>query len=245
MLELKTSYQNGILNIEMHGALDSLTAPDFKFWLTQKCSHGYHYFALNGRNLEFISSRGIGILTELNNILNSGEVRFILYQISDEVSKLLNFLKISDTLPIVENFKNVTDKFGDKPAQKLAPEEKKVTEESQKEKTVETPVEEKNYVGIAASTELNSQSTHEKEKTNSHSNAHTTTEAAVQNLSDINDAETEEEYIDLSKVPNPGLKYDNAEVNVIFCPNCGQNLRVSKKGLYLCPDCRTKFQYPF
>ena len=33
--------------------------------------------------------------------------------------------------------------------------------------------------------------------------------------------------------------------SVVFCPNCGARLRVQQAGKYLCPSCRTKFQYPF
>jgi anti-anti-sigma factor len=233
MLELKTSYHSGILNIELYGSLDSLTAPDFKFWLTQKSDGGYHYFALNCGGLEFISSRGIGIITELNNILNAADHRLILYHVSNEVLNLLNFLKLSENIPIVDNFVKVKEKFGEKPKQKY----------HKTEPPKAAPVEyleegEEAFSGISSTPASfnTTEKTRKAAETRDHSHAVAT------------DAETEtldEEYIDLSQMEHLKEEYNVAQMNIIFCPNCGQNLRVSKKGLYLCPDCRAKFNYPF
>jgi len=237
MLELKTSYQSGILNIELYGALDSLTAPDFKYWLTQKSISGYHYFALNCGGLEYISSRGIGIITELNNVLNAADSRMILYHVSNEVLNLLNFLKLSEYILIVDTYAHLKDKFGDKPAQKA---QKKDTLPVLSE---EVPLEDE-YTGITASPEKVSK----EDLTADGQAGFNSTEVLYDqqlNLKKGNLETIHEEYIDLSKVETSTAEYDVAQMNIVFCPNCGQHLRVSKKGLYLCPDCRIQFNYPF
>ncbi|MDH4263773.1 MAG: STAS domain-containing protein [Spirochaetia bacterium] len=239
MLELKTSYHNGILNIELYGALDSLTAPDFKHWLTQKSSNGYHYFALNCVGLEYISSRGIGIITELNHILNASDSRLIFYHVSNEVLNLLNFLKISDSIPIVENFAQVKEKFGDKLKHKPS------TAESDKKTNVKSDGEvSESFVGISATPEIRNENVQIKTTHNNLTNTMNVAEFYEKTSSDTLKSSAEE-YIDLSQMEHTKTDYNVAQMNIVFCPNCGQNLRVSKKGLYLCPDCRTKFNYPF
>lgn len=236
MLELKTTYHGGILDIEMYGALDSLTAPDFKHWLTQKSASGYHYFAINCAGLEYISSRGIGVITELNAILNAAHSRLVFYHVSNEVLNLLNFLKLSDEIPIVENFAQVKEKFGDKARQKHQ------RSEAPKEPHRESPVEE-SFKGISSTPEKQE----EPADTISKKTSFNTTESGHPKRSEQNTADSGtlvEEYIDLNKIQLK-TEYDVAHMNIVFCPNCGQNLRVSKKGLYLCPDCRIKFNYPF
>lgn len=280
MLELKTSYHDGILNIELYGALDSLTAPDFKHWLTQKSAGGYHHFALNCGGLEFISSRGISVLTELNNILNATESRLVLYHVTNEVMNLLAFLKLSGNMPIVENFSKAKERFEKNPPQK-SPENEPVMESRdealdnhfdkafdetldkvQKDSTdqdfhhgdiraatvgvvkmnevgpadhITNRSTEHNYTGISTSTENRPEENPSAQVEDGSSNTSTTT---VQ-------SEIREEYIDLNQWERENTQYDVTRMNVVFCPNCGQNLRVQKKGLYLCPECRSKFNYPF
>jgi anti-anti-sigma factor len=218
MLEIKTSYQGGILNIELYGALDSLTSPDFKQWLSDKASAGYHYFALNCTGLEYMSSRGISIIVELNNILNESEPRMMLYHISNEVFNLLDFLKLSHSIPIAETFQQVQEKFGTNPL-------KKKPSIVQTAKPEEIPV---NVEGIEKAGEQ--PEVKETPEPNLHVASH-----------DVHD----DSYIDLSKEKWTKHGDDISVINIIFCPNCGEKLKVSKKGLYLCPECRNKFNYPF
>jgi len=274
MLELKTSYHDGILNIELYGALDSLTAPDFKHWLTQKSSGGYHHFTLNCGGLEFVSSRGIGILTELNNILNATEKRLILYHVSVEVLNLLTFLKLSDSMPIVENFAKAKERFEKNPRARSvkieptpmpvdqAPEnpvEEETFEEIPPEVASTAPVgqtpdeipvkinepenaaPEESYVGISTTAET--RPVEEKTLKPAAPPQSRPTMTIPEPFEEVDKAR--EEYIDLNRWDRGNADYNISKMNIVYCPNCGQGLRVTKKGLYLCPECRSKFNYPF
>lgn len=235
MLELKTSFRSGILNIELYGALDALTAPDFKYWLTEKSQSGYHYFALNCGGLEYISSRGIGILSELNYVLNGQKHRLVLYHVSNEVLNLLEFLKLSEVIPIVENLQQVYSKFKEAASQKVHVETAAKSSDSS------------NFVGVMAEAEEEMETAQPSAADFNHaSNAagQASSENAAEKNEEVNE-EVNEEYIDLSNHTTSTEPFDVVTMNIVFCPNCGQSLRVSKKGLYLCPDCRTKFNYPF
>lgn len=237
MLEIKTSYQSGILNIELYGAFDSLTSPDFKQWLTDKSITGYHYFALNCRGLEYISSRGIGMLVELHNVLNEGQTRLMLYHVSNEVLNLLEFLKINRNLPIAETYKQVEETFNANPQKIKVPvagipvkkEAEKVTGLEDKDRQPSQQLPDHNDVASGTVQEAENSS-------------HGATPSEGETISTDT---REHEYIDLSSEKWTRHGNDLNKINIIYCPNCGEKLKVSKKGLYLCPDCRTKFNYPF
>lgn len=229
MLELKTSYHSDILNVELYGALDSLTAPDFRFWLIEKSQTGYHYFSLNCVGLEYISSRGIGVLTELNNVLNEGRCRLVLYNVSNEVLNLLEFLKLADTIPIVNSFSQVKDKF-----------------EHKQEEAVRAPnpvtASSFSFSGFSPAEEPeNGRALEDDPDETGNGLGNVRGEAEFAKTQD----EVDEEYILLNQGSKQKENYDVSKMSIVFCPNCGENLRVSQKGLYLCPECRTKFNYPF
>ncbi|MDH4200060.1 MAG: STAS domain-containing protein [Spirochaetia bacterium] len=230
MLELKTSFHSGVLNIELYGALDALTAPDFKYWLTEKSETGYHYFALNCGGLEYISSRGIGILCELNSTLNGQKHRLVLYHVSNEVLNLLEFLKLSEVIPIVENLRQVYAKLKDISSHK------EPVQTTRQTSAVD-------LVGVMGESE--DQMEEEQELVSTFSGEKTSGAGVPPQKVPASVDTGKEEYIDLSNYKLTDDVFDVASMNIVFCPNCGQNLRVTKKGLYLCPDCRTRFNYPF
>ncbi len=58
-------------------------------------------------------------------------------------------------------------------------------------------------------------------------------------------ADQDERYIDLSADSELMANETSAKSVIVFCPNCGESLKVRVAGQYLCPECRSKFHYPF
>lgn len=142
MLELKTSTTENILDIELRGSLDSQSASDFKAWVLEKNVQGYNMFALNCRELEFISSRGISALIEINKLLRARKSHLALYHLSEEALNLLKFLKITDEIAIKETLKEIIETFANlaavpEPKEPLG-QEKKAPEEDDKEEVEES-----------------------------------------------------------------------------------------------------------
>lgn len=103
MLELNTATQKDILQVELEGALDSQTSADFKAWVEEKMLEGYRAFAFDCLGLQYISSRGISVLLELKKLLSTRQGDLVLYQVSAEVQKLLEFLQVTTKIQICEN----------------------------------------------------------------------------------------------------------------------------------------------
>lgn len=104
MLELNTSAEKDILVLELEGALDSLSAADFRRYFRQKLAEGFRAFALDCLCLEYISSAGIAALIELHTQLSAAKAKMVLYQLSTETRQLLRFLGLEQKLPIVDDY---------------------------------------------------------------------------------------------------------------------------------------------
>ena len=282
MLEINTATEKNVLIIELNGSLSSGTASDFKIWCEEKIYDGYLHLAVDCGDLEFISSGGIGALIDVQNFIRKKNGNLVLFNTSDEVNKLLDFLKITDHLKIYSTYEDMKAEF-EVPAETNPP----VAAPSAEEVHLPTENElEKNVVNhepniIVEQEESQAYTSQAEEFSTSHISSETTTEYIDKISRDLHVAEDEDEIIltldDVSeeyeqKQPHKEdaqlsqsiqLQPDQQEAihitrkqyiatekkepdsNIVFCPNCGVKLRVSKKGKYLCPSCRVQFHYPF
>ena len=274
MLELKTSVQNNIFDIELSGALDSQSAYDFKSWMIQKNLEGYRVISLNCHGLEYISSRGIGSLVDIHRVFNSKQSVLVLYHVSNEVLQLLEFLKLTNEIVILADFKSVTDSYSDI-AREATPEEPppaptKVPEASElqdvppkeqappddqpqtildddddAEEIIELDIEN----ALLATPEPVKRETINEVLEEKPTSAPTATfdEPVAQSTEEENLETEQDEYINLSETSTESAPSVPTEFTPIYvyCPNCRQSLRIKKAGHYLCPECRTKFRYPF
>jgi len=101
---MNTKRDEDILIVELDGVLDSHTAADFKVWLEEKLLQGLRAFALDCRNLKYLSSKGIGAILEIHNLAVMKNAAFVLFRVSNEVKRLLEFLKVTDEVRVFERF---------------------------------------------------------------------------------------------------------------------------------------------
>jgi len=257
MLELKTTIHKDVFDIELNGALDSQSSYDFKSWMIQKNLEGYQVVALNCHKLEYMSSRGIGSLVDIHKIYSSRQAVLVLYHVSNEVLNLLEFLKLTNEIIIMGSIDEVLKKYsgvqkkeavvgnvsggGDQSSSAQvqnnevadSPENVRNVEDDEKEDNIELELDEHLIQGSSTKTS-------EPEATKS---AEPSEQEDVTLASD--EAPSSEEYINLSKTPSAVFSGDLVEPVIVYCPNCTQGLRIKQRGQYLCPDCRTKFRYPF
>lgn len=104
MLEFNTALEKDVMVIELEGALDSVSAADFRRYFQDKTGAGYRAFALDCLCLEYISSAGIAAIIDLQSQLQSHGGKMVLFQLATESRQLLRFLKLEDKLTIVSDY---------------------------------------------------------------------------------------------------------------------------------------------
>ncbi|MDH5720066.1 MAG: STAS domain-containing protein [Spirochaetia bacterium] len=213
MLELNTKLNDEVLIIELEGALDSRTASDFKAWFEERMLDGYKDFVLDFLSLEYLSSRGIGVLSEIHQFLISRGGKMAICHASEEIMRLLKFLKIDQMIKLCSGAKEA------------------VTEIQKMKRNENTGVLEKN---LQQPTPMDIGSQEFQEVNNGSNNTATIPVTETEN----NDSQSNES-IPLEK----NIEQVQSGARIIYCQNCGRRLRVSKAGKYLCPSCKINFYY--
>ncbi len=104
MLEFNTALEKDVMVIELEGALDSVSAADFRRYFQDKTGAGYRAFALDCLCLEYISSAGIAAIIDLQAQLQGKGGKMVLFQLATESRQLLRFLKLEEKLTIVNDY---------------------------------------------------------------------------------------------------------------------------------------------
>lgn len=290
MLELKTAVIRNVLDVEVKGALDSQSASDFKAWILEKNVAGYTLFALNCRNLEFISSRGISSLIEVHRVLSARKGAVVLYYVRNEVLNLLDFLKISGQIPVLSNLEQVLANYGphadapDAETEKVGPQggsegspnggaeealdesqlpadspelpySPRLTRPPEEESQEEVVSLEANDEGLEAPQTAKAPPPQPEASQGAETSANLKSrptpsevleEARVSSTGvPAGVVEGDDRYIDLSSASDLEETSESINAIIVFCPNCGESLKVKVAGQYLCPECRSKFHYPF
>ncbi|CAM3327415.1 STAS domain-containing protein [Rhodothermus bifroesti] len=88
--------------LDLHGELDAHTAPELEAALQQCLKEGHHQILINGRNLDYISSAGLGVfmayieeIREKGGDLKIAELKPNVYNVFD----LLGFPLLFDIVP--------------------------------------------------------------------------------------------------------------------------------------------------
>lgn len=105
MLQLTTKSSSRIFLIEIEGALDSQNSQDFKSYILDKLSAGYRVFGLDLAQMQYISSRGIAIILELQDEIERHHGGLALFHLSSEVRNLFDFLQISKRVKLFDQQK--------------------------------------------------------------------------------------------------------------------------------------------
>lgn len=264
MLELNTALQNDILVIELEGALDSVSAADFRRYFQEKIAAGYRAFALDCLCLEYISSAGIAAIIDLQTQLVTQSGKMVLYQLSSETRQLLRFLQLEEKLHLTSDYESaiaaLTGYHRVVPASDMvAPEELHlVQQESQGEKeqpNVKTAasVREAGAPAPQQGNEMVMEEQIEPDKRGLQPIA--TPAAAVANAETpaapttvvpgvTTPAVVPEKAPGAATLPEAQeLKLNTGAKRLISCPNCKSVLRVALAGDYLCPACRFRFVF--
>lgn len=266
MLELNTALQNDILVIELEGALDSVSAADFRRYFQEKIAAGYRAFALDCLCLEYISSAGIAAIIDLQTQLVAQGGKMVLYQLSSETRQLLRFLQLEEKLHLTSDYDSaiaaLTGYHRVVPASDMvAPEELHlVQQDSQGEKeqpNVKTAASVP-AAGAPAPQQGNEMVMEEQIEPDKRGLQPIATPAAVANAETpaapttaVPGVTTAEPAVIPEKAPGAAiilpeaqeLKLNTGAKRLISCPNCKSVLRVAVAGDYLCPACRFRFVF--
>ncbi len=78
-MEITHDRENGILDIQLHGRIDSPTAPEVRQLLDAVITDDDRAVVLNMRRLEYINSAGMRALLELVRRLRAQDAKFAIY----------------------------------------------------------------------------------------------------------------------------------------------------------------------
>ncbi len=219
MLEMNTVKDNKILVVDLSGALDSQTSSDFKSWVEEKILDGYRYLSLNLADLEYLSSRGIAVLLEVQTILRKMRGEAVLIHVNDEISRLLRFFHITDKIKVLSGKSEAAAYF--QGVEITAP-------QIVKSEAIES--EKSSGVLELSSSEENLEKTPPL--------------PAAPQIQSVAEKPAEQTAQSDEEVPEKPVEVSVAfGVREIFCQNCGTKLKVTKPGKYICPSCRLKFTY--
>jgi anti-anti-sigma factor len=109
MLGMNTVIHREILVIELEGALDSHTSADFKSWVEEKLLEGWRAFILDCLCLEYLSSRGIGVLNEIGRITANAKGKIVVTNLSAEVKNLFHFVQLDKQLAVFDTVESARD----------------------------------------------------------------------------------------------------------------------------------------
>ncbi len=105
MLTMESNIENKVLIVDVQGVLDSHTSNDFKSWLEEQFIEGFKDFALDLSNTRYLSSRGIGAILQVNQIISNKGGKIVLFHVRDEIKHLIQFLKIDQKIHITDSKK--------------------------------------------------------------------------------------------------------------------------------------------
>ncbi|TAL37908.1 MAG: anti-sigma factor antagonist [Spirochaetes bacterium] len=81
-----------IVIIEVKGGLDSVTSPDFEGYIDRLMEKGKYFIILDGLNLNYVSSEGIGVMLYIQKKIAAQNGFFIVCGLSSEIMTLYRLL---------------------------------------------------------------------------------------------------------------------------------------------------------
>ncbi|MDY6970246.1 MAG: anti-sigma factor antagonist [Spirochaetota bacterium] len=101
-IKLAETIDNNILIIEIEGALNSDTSLNFEKYIDQLCEKN-DYIIIDAKNLEYISSEGIGVILYIQKKIVAKNGFLVIYNISQEILTLFKLLGFNNILTIAVN----------------------------------------------------------------------------------------------------------------------------------------------
>lgn len=99
-VEINTKIEENLLNIEVQGAIDSVSSSSFRGWIEEKMLEGFVYINIDLSEIEYLSSDGISVFFSIQRLLESRDGRLSFSGISEELRLLFDFFKVSESIPI-------------------------------------------------------------------------------------------------------------------------------------------------
>ncbi|MDW8305559.1 MAG: anti-sigma factor antagonist [Leptospiraceae bacterium] len=100
---MNSQLRGDILLLELFGPLDSRTAADFRIFIQEKLLEGFRHILLDCRDLEYVSSAGIGVLVQVSRLVKNHGGSFGLCSVGEEVERLLGFLGVLREIEVVSD----------------------------------------------------------------------------------------------------------------------------------------------
>ncbi|GEM_PF-2311578 len=248
MVEADTSIHGNLLNVTIRGAVNSSTSLSFRSWVEDKMLDGFTRINMDLSEVEYISSDGISLFMNISRLLSSRNGSLSFSGLSDELKLLFGFFKVGETIPVYDN---AQDAFSGESTHR--PEEKVSIDSGKKilpQKTMKRIMSSnrKNLRMMDNTLLVSDLATNPAEKTPSPLREKSAgMETPVQEIQPAKEnvpetTEMPDKATAIAETKEQKSESANAE-KVIFCMNCGAQLKVSKPGKYICPACRLKFTY--
>ena len=101
-MDLNLIFENGILDIHIHGELDANSSLQLDEVIKVALSEGKTRIIVNCINLRYISSAGLGVFISHLDELNKTNGRFIFYYMSEGVYNTFKILGLNDIMTITD-----------------------------------------------------------------------------------------------------------------------------------------------
>jgi len=218
--------------VSIKGPLDSNTSPGFEDYINQLLEKKIYYILLDGENIEYVSSSGIGVTLFIQKKVSEKNGYFVVYNLSLEISSLYGVLGFDKIFRIADDEINAME-IMDRQIEMRRGEEYHI-EEGDKTGSPETSPDQKKQP----------ESIPQNDNNRIIECRHCRSNVRVKLSGDYLCPFCRMEFHYDADNPEVVLKEKkNAGFSpfVVECSSCGNLVRVKAAGSYLCPSCNADF----
>ena len=103
MIEISKTTENNYLLISVKGEADASSSIELDRQLRESFDEGNPHILVDCTNLNYISSAGLGVFMSYIEEVNEKAITFIIFGLSDKVSKVFTILGLDQLLTIKSN----------------------------------------------------------------------------------------------------------------------------------------------
>ncbi len=96
-------YDGNTVLIELKGPLNTVTSPDFEYYINQLIEKNKNFIILDARLMEYVSSEGIGVMLFIQKKLSSTNGFFVICNLPTEIMVLYRLLGFDRVLTIAHS----------------------------------------------------------------------------------------------------------------------------------------------
>lgn len=106
MVNVNTKEESDLFLIEIDGEVDASSSIYLDQGMTEALQSGKKKILVNCRNLEYISSAGLGVFMSHIQEIDASEIKLVLFGLNEKVFKVFEILGLHQVLTITDSFEN-------------------------------------------------------------------------------------------------------------------------------------------